>query len=110
MLTRMTPRMETTGKLLLFGKDELTKDIGLEEIASTEVMIPFDMLHLAPPQSAPDFIKKSKIWDFLFNTLQFELKFFIILNFFLICYHIAVNTANKKSNVFSGYKIWFNIN
>ncbi|MBX2926250.1 MAG: NAD(P)/FAD-dependent oxidoreductase [Saprospiraceae bacterium] len=27
----------------------------------TEVAIPFDMLHLAPPQSAPDFIKRSPL-------------------------------------------------
>ena len=36
-------------------------DIGVEKLTDTEVAIPYDMLHLAPPQSAPDFIKKSKI-------------------------------------------------
>lgn len=41
-----------------------------------ETIIPFDMLHLAPPQSAPDFIKKSPFaneggWiDVDINTLQ----------------------------------------
>lgn len=37
------------------------KDCGIEQLSQTEVEIPYDMLHLAPPQSAPDFIKKSKI-------------------------------------------------
>jgi sulfide:quinone oxidoreductase len=36
-------------------------NVGEETISKTEVVIPFDMLHLAPPQSAPDFIKKSKL-------------------------------------------------
>lgn len=30
-------------------------------LSPTEVAIPFDMLHLAPPQSAPDFIKRSPL-------------------------------------------------
>lgn len=33
----------------------------VEEISKEEVVIPYDMLHLAPPQSAPDFIKRSKL-------------------------------------------------
>lgn len=37
------------------------RNLGEEVLSETEVVIPFDMLHLAPPQSAPDFIKKSKI-------------------------------------------------
>ena len=38
------------------------KDLkGLEVISDNQVMIPYDMLHLAPPQSAPDFIKRSKL-------------------------------------------------
>lgn len=37
------------------------KDCGIKKLSQTEVEIPYDMLHLAPPQSAPDFIKKSKI-------------------------------------------------
>jgi sulfide:quinone oxidoreductase len=37
------------------------KPIGLQMISESEVAIPFDMLHLAPPQSAPDFVKKSKL-------------------------------------------------
>lgn len=37
------------------------KDCGIKQLSATEVEIPYDMLHLAPPQSAPDFIKKSKI-------------------------------------------------
>ena len=38
-----------------------SKDIGEKMLSETEVVIPFNMLHLAPPQSAPDFIKNSKI-------------------------------------------------
>lgn len=30
-------------------------------VGKTTLTIPFEMLHLAPPQSAPDFVKKSKI-------------------------------------------------
>lgn len=37
------------------------KDIGEKVLSETEVVIPFDMMHLAPPQSAPDFIKRSKL-------------------------------------------------
>jgi sulfide:quinone oxidoreductase len=36
-------------------------DIGEEWLSETEVVIPYDFLHTAPPQSAPDFIKRSKI-------------------------------------------------
>lgn len=44
-------------KLYYNPKDNLGEEI----ISKTEVVIPFDMLHLAPPQSAPDFIKRSKL-------------------------------------------------
>lgn len=37
------------------------KDLGETFHSTTEVAIPFDMLHLAPPQSAPDFVKNSKL-------------------------------------------------
>lgn len=37
------------------------KDLGETMLTETDVVIPFDMLHLAPPQSAPDFIRESKI-------------------------------------------------
>ncbi len=37
------------------------EDLGEENLSETRVAIPYDMLHLAPPQSAPDFIQKSKI-------------------------------------------------
>lgn len=33
----------------------------IQNPAPKQVVIPFDMLHLAPPQSAPDFIKKSPL-------------------------------------------------
>lgn len=36
-------------------------EFGVEQISDTEVVIPYDMMHLAPPQSAPDFIKRSKL-------------------------------------------------
>ncbi len=37
------------------------EDLGERILSETEVAIPYDMLHLAPPQSAPDFIKRSKL-------------------------------------------------
>ncbi|MCB9081019.1 MAG: NAD(P)/FAD-dependent oxidoreductase [Lewinellaceae bacterium] len=37
------------------------KPLKEEQIAEDEVVINFDMLHLAPPQSAPDFVKRSKL-------------------------------------------------
>ncbi|MCB0620763.1 MAG: NAD(P)/FAD-dependent oxidoreductase [Saprospiraceae bacterium] len=37
------------------------KELGEKQISPTEVAIPFEILHLAPPQSAPDFIKRSKL-------------------------------------------------
>ncbi len=36
-------------------------DLGEQFLSPTEVVIPFDMMHLAPPQSAPDFVKRSKL-------------------------------------------------
>lgn len=36
-------------------------DLGEQILSPTEVAVPFDMLHLAPPQSAPDFVKRSKL-------------------------------------------------
>ncbi|MGB0428966.1 MAG: NAD(P)/FAD-dependent oxidoreductase [Bacteroidia bacterium] len=35
--------------------------INEEKIGDLDISMPYDMLHLAPPQSAPDFIKNSKI-------------------------------------------------
>ncbi|MGH1334707.1 MAG: FAD-dependent oxidoreductase [Aureispira sp.] len=35
--------------------------VNVKEITSTQVAIPFDLLHLAPPQSAPDFIRNSPL-------------------------------------------------
>jgi len=41
----------------------LTEDRGLKEKVEGEstIVMPYDMLHLAPPQSAPDFIKQSPL-------------------------------------------------
>ena len=36
-------------------------NLGEIQVSEREVEIPFNMLHLAPPQSAPDFIKVSKL-------------------------------------------------
>lgn len=36
-------------------------NVKIEKIASNHIAIPFDMLHLAPPQSAPDFIRNSPL-------------------------------------------------
>jgi sulfide:quinone oxidoreductase len=40
-----------------------TEDSKIKEeiLGETEVILPYDMLHLAPPQKAPDFIRKSPI-------------------------------------------------
>lgn len=35
--------------------------INEERIGDMQVVIPFDMMHLAPPQSAPDFVKRSAL-------------------------------------------------
>ncbi len=56
----------------------ITEDNKIQEREAGEgtVVIPFDMLHLAPPQSAPDFVKNSPLaneagWlDVDINTLQ----------------------------------------
>lgn len=37
------------------------KDLGETLTAESEIAVPFEMLHLAPPQSAPDFIKHSRL-------------------------------------------------
>ena len=37
------------------------KDIKVDQVSGTEVGIHYDMLHLAPPQAAPDFIQASKL-------------------------------------------------
>lgn len=47
-----------TDCVLLEDRDEKLK-VRIE--GTTRVTIPFEMLHLAPPQSAPDFIKKSPL-------------------------------------------------
>ncbi|MCB0791196.1 MAG: NAD(P)/FAD-dependent oxidoreductase [Flavobacteriales bacterium] len=41
----------------------ITEDLGLQEKIEGEstIVMPYDMLHLAPPQSAPDFIKASPL-------------------------------------------------
>jgi sulfide:quinone oxidoreductase len=41
----------------------VTEDNMIQEIITgdAEIKVPYDMLHLAPPQSAPDFIKKSPL-------------------------------------------------
>ncbi|MDX1666038.1 MAG: FAD/NAD(P)-binding oxidoreductase, partial [Saprospiraceae bacterium] len=36
-------------------------ELGEEFISDTEVAIPYDMMHLAPPQKAPDFVVQSKL-------------------------------------------------
>lgn len=41
--------------------DDVTHKLGMELHGETKVVIPFDMLHTAPPQSAPDFLKKSPL-------------------------------------------------
>ncbi|MGA1543797.1 MAG: FAD-dependent oxidoreductase [Saprospiraceae bacterium] len=35
--------------------------LGYSKVSETEITIPYDMVHLAPPQSAPDFVKNSSL-------------------------------------------------
>lgn len=37
------------------------EQLGYQHLSPTEVQVPYDMLHLAPPQSAPDFVKNSSL-------------------------------------------------
>ncbi len=41
--------------------NDADKKINEEIIGEAQIAIPYDMLHLAPPQAAPDFIQKSKL-------------------------------------------------
>ncbi|MFP4093363.1 MAG: FAD-dependent oxidoreductase [Cyclobacteriaceae bacterium] len=41
--------------------DDVEKKLRMKVEGETRVVIPFEMLHTAPPQSAPDFIKKSSL-------------------------------------------------
>ena len=56
----------------IINKDDLNE----EHNGESEIIMPYDMLHLAPPQSAPDFIRNSPLaneggWiDVDINTLQ----------------------------------------
>ncbi|RMG84716.1 MAG: NAD(P)/FAD-dependent oxidoreductase [Bacteroidetes bacterium] len=66
-LTRIDPENKIAYYEIMKHHDEPEKlvhnpkPIGLQVISEKEVAIPFDMLHLAPPQSAPDFVKKSPL-------------------------------------------------
>ncbi len=52
-------------ELMENDKDKLfynfKNDMGYEDAGENRVSLPFEMLHLAPPQSAPDFIMHSKL-------------------------------------------------
>lgn len=37
------------------------ESLGYSKVGETEVTVPYDMVHLAPPQSAPDFVKNSSL-------------------------------------------------
>jgi len=61
-------RIDSENKLIYFKYSKpgdnncvITEDKNLKEeiVGEAEVKMPYDMLHLAPPQSAPDFIKNS---------------------------------------------------
>lgn len=41
--------------------DDVEEKLRMKVEGETKVVIPFEMMHLAPPQSAPDFIKKSPL-------------------------------------------------
>jgi sulfide:quinone oxidoreductase len=53
----ITANADQPDKLFYHPIDQL----GYSKIAETEVTIPYDMVHLAPPQSAPDFVKNSAL-------------------------------------------------
>lgn len=53
----ITANADQPEKLFYHPIDQL----GYSKIAETEVTIPYDMVHLAPPQSAPDFVKNSAL-------------------------------------------------
>ncbi len=52
-------------ELMEEDKDKLfynfKESLGYEDAGENRVSLPFDLLHLAPPQSAPDFIRHSKL-------------------------------------------------
>lgn len=41
--------------------DDVASRLNITQTGDTEIVIPYDMIHTAPPQSAPDFIKKSPL-------------------------------------------------
>lgn len=43
------------------GPEDLNQNLGMRHDTENRVVIPYEILHLAPPQSAPDFIKRSKL-------------------------------------------------
>lgn len=51
-------RPDDSEKALEYNSNDKVK---VQEIAPKSIAIPFDMLHLAPPQSAPNFIKESPL-------------------------------------------------
>lgn len=81
------------------------KELGEEYLSETEVIIPFDMLHLAPPQSAPDFIQKSKLahqggpskgW---INVNHFSLQHNVFPNVFALGDAAALPTAKTGAAI-----------
>ncbi|MDH3710882.1 MAG: NAD(P)/FAD-dependent oxidoreductase [Cyclobacteriaceae bacterium] len=42
-------------------EEDIDKNIGMRLEGTDKVVIPYEMIHLAPPQSAPDFIKSSPL-------------------------------------------------
>ncbi len=41
--------------------EDVTKKLHITQTGETTVVIPYDMIHTAPPQSAPDFVKRSPL-------------------------------------------------
>lgn len=66
-ITRIDPDHKMVYYSIMAHADEPEKlyhhkeNLGEQILSPTEVAIPYDMLHLAPPQSAPDFIRRSKL-------------------------------------------------
>ncbi len=66
-ITKIDPKNKKVHFEIMNHADEPEKlyhhkmELGEEFPSKNEVVIPYDMLHLAPPQSAPDFIKQSRI-------------------------------------------------
>jgi sulfide:quinone oxidoreductase len=79
---------------------DISKEKGAQKLDDQVVSIPFDFMHLAPPQKAPEFLKTSGLtndagWvDVDINTLQHNDIIFLIDNYINDENHIYKNFRN----------------